>query len=66
MKHYVVATISFLCLGVSLSAGLSGLHATVQNHQDSIVASEYNPPGRGNPYRGGTRMIDQPDHRNVV
>jgi hypothetical protein len=71
MRVYITVAISFLCLGVSLSAVLLGARIADKPAQDGEqVATVYRPPSDlGAPGRrsgGGSRMIEQPHHRDVV
>ena len=67
MKSQLAVIISFLCLSIGSLAVWAGAHNLARYSQDSTpVASEYNPPGRGGGYPGGTRLIEQPSHRDYV
>jgi hypothetical protein len=67
MKSQLTVIISFLCLGIGLFTAWVGTQKLSQHTQDnSPVASEYNPPGRGGAYPGGTRMREQPNHRDYA
>lgn len=59
MKSHLMA-ISLLCLSAGLSGFAIGLQTATRDFHDSgMVASEYNPPGRGGTYPGGTRFNEQ-------
>ena len=63
MRLYLITTISFLCLSAGLlSVFAKSVQSTVvrDSNNDSIVATEYNPPGTGSPYSGRTRFHEQP------
>lgn len=61
MKIKSTAIISIFCLSTGLFAAGMGMKSIAQHTStDGPVASEYNPPGRGASYPGGTRFIEQP------
>lgn len=60
MKSHLVATLSILCLSAGLSGVMAGVQTLARFHDNGLVASEYNPPGRGGTYPGGTRFDQQP------
>ncbi|MEO1294231.1 MAG: hypothetical protein AAFW75_00210 [Cyanobacteria bacterium J06636_16] len=67
MKFHLITIISLLCLSASLLGVFAGVRAVGQDSSDTgVVASEYNPPGRGARYPGGTRNSEQPIHRTDV
>ncbi|MDB9527311.1 hypothetical protein PN498_15025 [Oscillatoria sp. CS-180] len=61
MKTKLTATISLVCLGISVFTVWAGMQSLARDGQsDRSVASEYSPPGRGRSYPGGTRFMEQP------
>lgn len=67
MKFHITVIVSFVCLSVGLLTAWASTQPFASEQRDrDTVASEYNPPGHGGAYPGGTRMMDQPSHRDYV
>ena len=60
MKSHLVATLSIFCLSAGLLGFVAGVQTLARSQDGGLVASEYNPPGRGGTYPGGTRFDQQP------
>lgn len=67
MKFQLTFTISFLCLSMGFLIAWAGAQRLAHTPPNSgVVASEYNPPGRGGSYPGGTRMIEPTHDRDYT
>lgn len=65
MKLYFATAIGFLCLSTGLLSMFASMQTIVRDSGESdansnTIATEYNPPGTGSPYNGGTRFHEQP------
>lgn len=67
MKVKSTAIISILFLSTGLLTAWASVKSIAQTASvDGPIASEYNPPGRGASYPGGTRFIEQPVHQDYA